>query len=113
MEKPYRLGLPKCRHLLCWNVPFTMLYSTPFVLIFSYYNSQNQLPFKLWNVRLLARDYLIGSALFVTYVTLRTLALDPYCDPNSLQYDANMNPFERKKKVMEEMKGILKAEGKD
>lgn len=113
MEKPYRLSLPKCRHLCKRNVPFTMLYCSPFVLIYSYYNSQNQLPFKQWQVRPLVRDYLIGSALFLTYVTVRTLILDPYCNPNSLHYDEELNPFDRKKKVMDEMKEILKAEGKD
>jgi hypothetical protein len=89
-----------------------MLYCTPFALIFSHFNSQKQQPFKQWQVRLLARDYLLVSALFLTYVSLRTLALDPYCKPSSLHYDPDSNPFERKKQVMQQMQEILKAEGK-
>ena len=107
-----RLKLKQCRHMVCGSVPFAMMFSTPFVLIFTYYNTQSQAPFRKWNVRLLGRDFLIGWAFFTTYVMLRTLVMDPYCDPTSIHYNKELNAFDRKKLLVGQMQEVLKKEGK-
>mmetsp|Transcript_6253 Transcript_6253/g.9280 ORF Transcript_6253/g.9280 Transcript_6253/m.9280 type:complete len:125 (-) Transcript_6253:26-400(-) len=106
------LGMKKCRYMVCGSIPFAMLFSTPFVLLFSYYNTQNQAPFKKWNVKLLFKDFMLGWVLFVSYATLRTLYFDPYCDPKSVHYNPNANAFERKNRALQEMQDILEKEGK-
>lgn len=106
------LQLPQCRYMMCWTVPFAVMTATPFALIFSYYNSQNQQNFKKWHVKTLGRDLLLFWGAFALYGTLRTFFLDPYCDPKSIHYNRELNAFERKKFVIEGMKKVLIAEGK-
>jgi hypothetical protein len=103
---------PHCMHMVCWSMPFGVFFSTPFVIIFSYFNSQDRKPLKQWNVKLLGRDFLIGWSIFVTYAALRTFFLDPYCDPNSVHNNPNLNAFDRKKQAIASMKEILREEGK-
>jgi hypothetical protein len=106
------LALPQCRYMICWSLPFCTLVSVPFALIFSYYNSQGQKKFKLWNVKVLGKDLLLFSSMFSLYAVLRTLFFDPYCDPKSIHYDKNLNAFDRKKRVVNAMQTILESEGK-
>ncbi|CAG9314168.1 unnamed protein product [Blepharisma stoltei] len=106
------LILPQCRHMICGGFPFAMLFSMPFILIFSYYNTQNQKPFMKWNAKSFGKDILLGWTIAISYVSLRTLFFDPYCDPKSIHYDKNLNAFERKKKAFDEVQNILRSEGK-
>ncbi len=106
------LFLPNCRSITKRSIPFAIVYSSPFILLFSYYSTHNMLPMKKWNVRLLSRDFLVGWSLCIAYITLRTLLLDPYCDPYSLHYSKELSAFQRKKQVLDAMQGIMESEGR-
>ena len=89
-----------------------MMYSSPFILLYCYYSTHSMSPIKQWHVKLLARDFCVGWAISIAYITLRTLLLDPYCDPYSLHYSKNLSAFERKKRVLDAMQGIMESEGR-
>lgn len=107
-----KLALKSCRYMMCWSIPFAIFISTPFALVFCYFNTQNQKKFRLWNVKLFARDLLLFWGVFSFYSVLRTFILDPYCDPTSIHYDKNLNSFQRKKMVVDSMRKVLDSEGK-
>lgn len=99
--------------MVCWSPPFAMFLSTPLALAFSYYNSQNQKKFRQWSVKLLTKDLLLFWGVATIYSIVRTIALDPYCDPESVHYDKKLNAFERRKNALKEMKMGLEIEGKN
>ena len=105
------LFLPNCRSITYRSVPFTLIYSSPFIFLFCYYSTHNMLPVKKWEVKKIARDFSVGWAIAIFYISMRTLLFDPYCDPYSLHYSKELNAFDRKKIVVDAMNGILESEG--
>ena len=106
------LFLKPCRYMVCWSIPFAMLTATPFALVFSYYNTQDQKKFKLWKVKPLGRDLLIFWTLFSMYAVARTLVFDPYCDSKSIHYDKTIKAADRKKILVDSMRNVLESEGR-
>ena len=106
------LYLAPCRYMICWSIPFSAVIATPFALLFSYYNTQDQKKFMKWNAKLFGRDLLLFWGVFSLYAALRTLIFDTYCDPTSVHYDKKLNAFERKKMAVETMRKALETEGK-
>ena len=106
------LQLPQCRHLMCWSIPYSMLFISPFACVFTYYNTQNQQRFMKWNVKTLFRDLAVFWTISTMYGMIRTFLFDPYCDPSSVHYDKSLSAFERRKTILKTMNETLELEGK-